>query len=158
LPTRSVRRRFYRIVPRRLQDRILDAEGRRLYGGRYNPKGEFAALYCGETPAIGAAEVRKATRGWALGLLVLATIEVQLHRVLDLTDHTILHALHLRPQDLVAPDWGLTQELGRLAHAARLEGLLVPSGAAPGVNLVLFTDRLDPASALHLVTTEPTEL
>ena len=157
LPTRPFRGHVYRIVPRYLQDRVLNAEGSRLYGGRYNPKGEFGALYCGETPAICSAETRKATRGRALGPFILAEIHIEVHRVLDLTDPDILHALRIRREDLATPDWGLTQELGRLAHAAGLEGLLVPSAAVPGKNLILFLDHLDPASALQLVTTEPVE-
>lgn len=58
----------------------------------------------------------------------------------------------------MVPDWTLTQELGRLAREAGFEALLVPSAATPGTNLVLFPDRLDPASSVHLLAVEPFEL
>jgi RES domain-containing protein len=89
---------------------------------------------------------------------VLATVKVELQRVLDLTDGAVLQRLGLRPEDLVAPDWALTQELGRLAHEAGFGALLVPSAAIPGTNLVLFPDRLDPASSLQLLGTEPADI
>lgn len=158
LPTRALRGQFYRIVPRHLRDRALRTEGSELYGGRYNPKGTFGALYCGETPVVCGAEVRKATAGRRLGPFVLATVRVDLQRVLDLTDHAVLQRLGLRPDDLVGSDWGPTQELGRRAREAGFEALLVPSAAAPGANLVLFLDHLDPISSLELLAVEPTEI
>lgn len=136
----------------------MDTEGSQLYGGRYNPKGAFGALYFGQGRDICLAEVRKATAGRALGPFVLASVAVDLQRVLDLTDQAVLHRLDLPPEDLVGPDWAPTQELGRLARQAGFEGLLVPSAAAPGTNLVLFPDRLDPASSVRLMAVEPVEV
>lgn len=158
LPARPLRGQFYRIVPRHLRDHALSAEGSELYGGRYNPKGAFGALYCGESPAVCSAEVRKATAGRVLGPFVLASVRVELHRVLDLTDHALLGQLGLRSENLVTPDWSQTQELGRLAREAGFEALLVPSVAAPGTNLVIFLDHLDPGSSVHLLAIQPTEL
>jgi len=157
LPGRQLRGQFYRLVPQHLQDRALSPEGSGLYGGRYNPKRAFEALYCGEGPAVCWAEVRKTTGGRRLGPFVLASVMVKLQRVLDLTDHAVLQRLGLRPEDLVASDWAHTQELGRLARQAGFEALLVPSAAPPGRNLVLFPDRLNPASSVHLVSVEPAE-
>lgn len=155
LPGQPLRGHFYRIVPRHLRDRALATEGSRLYGGRYNPKGALGALSCGEQSAVCGAEVRKATAGRALGPLLLASVMVELRRVLDLSDDTVLQRLGLRPEDLVAPNWARTQELGRLAREVGFEGLLVPSAAAPGRNLVLFPDRLDPGSAIQVLSVEP---
>ena len=158
LPARPLRGQFYRIVAQHLQDRVLSTKGSELYGGRYNPKGAFGALYCGETPAVCSAEIRKATAGRTLNPLVLASVRVELQRVLDLTDHAILQRLGLQPEDLVAPNLTKTQELGRLAREAGFEALLVPSAAATGKNLVIFLDHLDPASSVHLLSVEPAKL
>lgn len=158
LPTRALWGQFYRMVPRHLRDRAVSTEGSELYGGRYNQKSAFGALYCGDTPALCRAEVRKATAGRRLGPFMLATIRVELRRVLDLTDHAVLVRLGLRPDDLVGPNWAPTQELGRRAREAGFEALLVPSAAAPGANLVLFPDRLGPASAIELLAVEPAEI
>ncbi len=40
----------------------------------------------------------------------------------------------------------------------RWEALLVPSAVAPGANLVLFPDHLDPVSSVELLAVEPTEI
>lgn len=104
------------MVPRYRRDRALSTEGSELYGGRYNPKAGFGPLYCGERPAVCLAEVRRATAGRTLGPFVLASVKVELQRVLDLTDLSILERLGLSPEELVAPDWALTQELGHLAR------------------------------------------
>jgi len=104
LPAKPLRGQFYRIVAQHLQDQVLSQEGSELYGGRYNPKGAFGALYCGETPAVCSAEIHKATAGRTLNPLVLASVRVELQRVLDLTDHAILQRLGLRPEHLVAPN------------------------------------------------------
>ncbi len=44
------------------------------------------------------------------------------------------------------------------AREAGLEALLVPSAAAPGGNLVLFPDCLDPVSFVELLAVEPAEI
>lgn len=158
LPARPLRGQFYRIVPRHLQGRALSTEGSVVYGGRYNRKGVFGALYFSATPALSRAEVRKAAAGRRLGAFVLATVRVELQRVLDLTDHAVQQRLGLRSEDFVASDWAPTQELGRRVREAGFEALLVPSAAAPGANLVLFPDRLGSASAIELLAFEPAEM
>ncbi len=158
IPARRLQGQFYRLIADHLRDQVLSTEGSQRYGGRYNPKERFGAIYCSEQPAICRAEVQAAAAGRTLSSFVLASVKVRLNRVLDLTDRAVLHRLGLRPTDLVAPDWGLTQELSRLAHEAGFEALLVPSAAAPGTNLVLFLDNLDPASSIELLAVDRTEM
>ncbi len=43
-----------------------------------------------------------------MGPFVIGTMQVDLQRVLDLTDLAILGQLDLRPDDLVTPDYALT--------------------------------------------------
>ena len=45
----------------------------------------------------------------------------------------------------------LTQAIGRAAHAARIQGLLVPSSQLPKqTNLIVFPDRLAAGSRLEV--------
>lgn len=158
LPALALRGRFYRIVHHDRREEVLSTEGSRHYGGRYNPPAAFGALYLSEHPAVAAAEVRRAAADRRLGPFVLATVEVGLVRLLDLTDHAVRTRLGIRPDDLVAADYTLPRRLGSLAREAGFEGLLVPSATGLGTNLVLFPDRLDPTSSLRLLTVEPAGL
>lgn len=124
-------------------------QGSLRHGGRYNPLGAFGALYCGESRAVCAAEIRKRAGGQRVSPYRLVRIRVALHRVLDLTDPATLAALDLRLEDLVGDDWQRTQRLGAEARAAGFEGLLVPSAAGAGHNLVIFPDRLDARSRVR---------
>lgn len=111
--------------------------------------GAFGAVYCGESRAVCVAEIRRRAAGQPVSPHRLARIQVELHRVLGLTDPATLAALDLRPEDLVGDDWQPTQRLGAQARAAEFEGLLVPSAAGPGDNLVIFADRLDARSRVR---------
>ncbi len=157
LPGRALRGRFYRIVHRDRREQLLSTEGSRLHGGRYNPPAAFGALYLSESPAVATAEVRRAAAGRRLGAFVLGTVEIDLTRLLDLTDRAVLAHLGVRPDDLVGPDYTPTRRLGTLAREAGFEGLLVPSATGLGTNLVLFPDRLGRAT-LRLLAVEPAAL
>lgn len=156
LLARGLQARVFRMIRQELRDRILSPEGSVLHGGRYNPKGVFGALYCGDTEEVCRAEVAKAAAHLPLAAFVVGTIQVQLQKVLDLTDDQVLMTLGLTRADLTkAGDWRLTQHLGALAREAGFEALLVPSAAGPGTNLVIFSDRLLPGSSIELVKEKP---
>jgi RES domain-containing protein len=155
LPAKPVHGAFFRaLLPSFARD-PLSVQGSLRHGGRYNPSGFFGALYCGESPAVCAAEIRKRAAGQPVSPYRLARIRVQLQRVLDLTDPETLGALGLRTEDLVGDNWQRTQRLAAQARAAGFEGLLVPSAAGPGRNLVIFADRLDPRSRVRAVGSRP---
>ncbi len=153
LPGRSLRGTFFRAVPAAFAAEPLSLEGSLKHGGRYNPMGAFGALYCGESPAVCAGEIRKRAAGHPVLPHRLARIQVHLQRVLDLTDPATVTTLGLRPEQLMAEDWQPTQQLAAQARAAGFEALLVPSAVGPGRNLVVFSDRLDPESRVRLVGT-----
>ncbi len=159
LSARALRGQFYRVVREERREQLLSPEGSLLYGGRYNAPSTFGVLYCAERPDVATAEIR---RGAGASLLkpsfVMGTLEVDLRRVLDLTDPEILAQLDVRPGDLVTPSYALTQELARLAREAGFEGLVVPSATGLGRNLVLFTDHLDPSSVVRFVAVAPAEV
>lgn len=158
LPGRSVRGTFYRALLAAFALEPLSVEGSLRHGGRYNPMGAFGAIYCGENPAVCAAEIRKRAEHHPVPRHRLARIQLGLHRVLDLTDPATLTALGLRAEDLVADNWEPTQRIGAAARAAGFEGLLVPSAAGPGRNLVIFPDRLDTRSRIRSLGPRPFRL
>ena len=151
LPGRAVRGTFFRALLAAFATQPLSIEGSLRHGARYNPRGAFGALYCGERPAVCAAEIRKRAAGQPVAPYRLARIRVALHRVLDLTDPATLAALALRPEDLLRDDWQPTQRLAAQARAAGFEGLLAPSAAGPGRTLIIFPDRLESRSRIRLV-------
>jgi RES domain-containing protein len=155
LPGRSVRGTFYRALLSTFALQPLSVEGTLRHGGRYNPLVAYGAIYCGENPAVCAAEIRRRAERHPVLRYRMARIRCELHRVLDLTDPATLAAVGLRAEDLVADDWELTQRLGAEARAAGFEGLLVPSAAGPGRNLVIFPDRLNPPSRIRSLGSRP---
>lgn len=149
---------FYRALLAAFGMEPLSVEGSLRHGGRYNPLGGFGAIYCGENPAVCAAEIHRRAQRHPVRRYRLARIHIDLHRVLDLTDPATLAALGLRAEDLVTDTWEPTQRLGAAARAAGFEGLLVPSAAGPGRNLVIFPDRLDARSRIRSLGTRPFHL
>jgi len=158
LSGRSVRGTFYRALLAAFDVEPLSVEGSLRHGGRYNPMGAFGAIYCGENPAVCAAEIRRRAQRHPVRRYRLARIRFELHRILDLTDPATLAALGLRAEDLVADNWEPTQRLAAAARAAGFEGLLVPSAAGPGRNLVIFPDRLDARSRIRSLGSRPFRL
>jgi RES domain-containing protein len=137
--------RVYRIVLGKV-DPLL-TERNRENGGRYNPAGEFGALYTSLGPTTAREEVRKGLQK-EVGLRRrkpsprLYKLAVQKVRVLDLTDSEVLARLGWQHASLVRTDvraWENTQELGRAARNAGCEAILAPSAARPGFkNLIIF--------------------
>ena len=60
---RSLSGTFFRALLAAFAADPLSTEGSLRHGGRYNPPGAFGALYCGESPEVCAAEVRKRAAG-----------------------------------------------------------------------------------------------
>jgi len=90
--------------------------------------------------------------------LLIRGVEVRIQKVLFLIESPAQRVLFLTKEDLLAPGWeeanergeeAPTQTLGRAALELSLEGLLVPSAAAPGENLVIFLENLRSESVLR---------
>ena len=122
-------------------------EGARLNGGRFNPPGSFPVLYLCETRPCAVAELtRQGTRHvvGVEGLLprVLYRYELDLHRVLDLTDETTRRHLTITEDELVADDWALCQQLGTEAHAVGDQSIRTISATGVDTVLVVFPELL----------------
>jgi RES domain-containing protein len=135
----------------------LSSEGSRIWGGRYNPKGAFGALYlsCARDTCLAEVAYYFKRSGNSLndlppekitGLKTELTVEVQLSHVLDLTDPAIQELLGIHEDQLKA-EWDelqaageevFTQLIGSLAREAGWEALRVPSARHTGHNLVIL--------------------
>lgn len=132
----------YRVVPGALRERILSTEGNRYYPGRYHIGGETGILYTSLTRDLAVRELgRHAARADLQGGLVVGAIKVKLQKVLDLTQAAVLDKLSLSIKELVSSDWSITQAISHQARKAGFQGLLVPSAAGNGVNLVVFENN-----------------
>lgn len=122
-------------------------EGARLHGGRFNPPGSFPTLYLCETrPCVIAELTRQGTRHvvGVEGLLprVLYRYELDLHRVLDLTDEQIRRHLGTTEDELIGDDWSWCQQLGTEAHASGDQAIRTFSATGIDTVLVVFPELL----------------
>ena len=134
----------------------LDSSGSLKAGGRWNPTGEYGALYSALEEETAIAELHRLAQRQGLNLDDLAprdlvSIRVSLSKVLDLTDKKILEQIEIEELDIVGNDVSLCLEISRLARAAGFEAILAPSATKKGSVLVVFPDRLRPASRLEVV-------
>jgi RES domain-containing protein len=122
-------------------------EGARINGGRFNPPGSFPALYPCETRGYVVAELtRQGTRNvvGVEGLLprLLYRYELDLHRVLDLTDPDTRTHLGITKDELVADDWTVCRQLETEAHAVGDQGTRTYSATGVDTVLVVFPELL----------------
>lgn len=132
----------------------LSGEGARALGGRWNPPASFPVLYTSPSPDVLMAEiVRKARKeGFPPEQLLprrLITYEVELLRVLDLTDPRIQKATGLHLPVFTDDDIRLCQAIGEAAHYMGFEGVLAPSAATSGDMLAIYLDQLLPGSIVR---------
>ncbi len=128
-------------------DDLLNGEGSFGYGGRYNPKGAFRAIYGSLDLDTATAELLAHHRRQGrpdpeadVFPFVSVSLEAEADRLIDLTDAVVRRTLRVSLKDLTG-DWldlqnrgqeALTQAIGRLAREAGFQGILFPSAARPG--------------------------
>ena len=150
-------------------DVLISGYGAMQHGGRWNPRGEFPTTYLALDVETAWAEKLHTFRHYGLPLehclpASLVLIKINLFQVLDLTTASHRNRLGLTAETMIAgrppaPN-GSRHELARhalarLAHAAGIEGLLVPSARRPdGKNLVVFPQNLGKRSELIIVNPE----
>lgn len=129
VPSGSFRGTVYRHVP---QGADATSAAFSRGGGRWNPPGEFEALYTSLSETGIRAEFERAAikRGISTSDLLprdLVALSVALKKVADLTDSAVLKVLGAAADDLVGESFQSTQELARVIYRAGFEGALVPS-------------------------------
>ena len=102
--------------------------------GRFNRSETFPVLYLAQDDQARRSALRKLSmKGeWSFSSRVLAALEVNLSKVLDLCDVRTRKRLGLTLRDFESTeDWSVTQAIGIAARKAGLAGILYPVGARP---------------------------
>ncbi len=128
--------KYYRVVAPDWVD-ATDTSHSKLRGGRWNPAGEFGALYLNATVQVAAANVRARHAGRAIkpfDLLPkarpeLVSFEVPMVDVVDACTAAGIAALDFAGSFPYDVGWPPCQEIGRQAHADGLPGVAARSNA-----------------------------
>ncbi len=142
---------YYRVVAPKWVD-PADTSYSKQRGGRWNPAGEFGALYLCASVQVAAANARAQHAGRAIKLFdllpaarpELVTFEVPMSGVLDACTAKGIAALGFAENFPYGIPWPPCQEIGRAAHAKGLPGVAARSNAeateiwSVGEELALF--------------------
>ena len=125
------------------------------HGGRFNPPGEFGAIYVAVERATALRELARqaAFLGFAVDELLPRTmLRLRLHvrRVLDLTDESVCHAWGLAGSDMSQISHDDCWEIARAARRSGYESISFRSATGSGVCLAVFMDRLSPGSFMDV--------
>lgn len=151
LPRIHVKGRFFRMVRAEDADEILSTGPSFAYGGRYNKRGEFGALYLGDDIQTCAQEKLRQVSGQRelLPPQAIGAMEIDIKGAVDLSNESNLRKLGVELKDLTDElDRVLPQDLGEAAREIGIPAILVQSAAAPGKNLVVFEEALAQAGGL----------
>ena len=141
----------WRVALHRHQDKILSTEGNRYFDGRYHRAGETGILYTScEARTAGDEVARHAPVELLADGLAAGTIKVVLTKVLDLTQHAVRKKLGLSKEILMGSDYSPTQALSLQARRLGIQGLIVPSAAGVGYNLIIFEDNLSEGCSIAI--------
>jgi RES domain-containing protein len=132
----------------------LDGEGARANGGRWNPPQSFPVVYTALDRATVDRELERLARRSGLNVESLlprrlSRIDVELTRVLDLTDRAVRRRVGVTLTELTHEDWAATQGIGQAAQLLGYEAILAP-GADGGTTLAIFGEALRDPSRLSI--------
>jgi RES domain-containing protein len=139
----------------------LSGVGARLFGGRWNPRDVFPAVYLATPRGTAMRELDRSAEAAGVAPAVLLQAEFDLHtvdvselRVLDLRDAGALAYVGLSDDDIRDDDWTACQAVGHAAWFLDLEGVIAPSATGEGLVVAAFETRVPPG-ALTLASTVP---
>ena len=157
----------FRVLSQRFATKrdVASTKGSKIKGGRYNIKNKFGVLYLSCDSHTCLEEASRTRQKLAIDIAnelpkTVIGFEVELTKVLNLTDSKIRQKLGIKVSDLTQTDWekiqalgleAITQTIGRLARQAGFEAILVPSSVWQGKNLDVFPDKLLPSSKISVV-------
>ena len=139
---------FYRSVSYTYMDpaTVLDGKGAEGHGGRFASVGT-RAVYLSESDSVASGEVtaRKARLGGSSQITtskyprIVFRVSFDLKRVLDFSEDQYPAALKtVRERCLEVDDLSTSQEVGDALQKHGIDGLLFPSAAGKGLNLIVF--------------------
>jgi RES domain-containing protein len=161
LTYREVKEKYLDTAHKDFQQYLLDTLiGSMRAGNRFNPVGEFGAIYLSldpETPfrELYRAYVRSAGTSNPEDIAAkraLLTVDVSLQQVVNLSDAAERKEWGVTPEHLTG-EWASCQQLARSIYHSH-EAIRYPSATGQGENLAIFYDRLVQGSYLHLVRSE----
>jgi RES domain-containing protein len=132
-------------------------------GGRFNPVGEFGAVYVALDQETALAELerrieRTGLPGKHVRSRMMLRLQARLRKVLDLTDSEVRRRLDLSLEELIGPQWGRAQEVAREARREGYTAIRYPSATGAGQNMAIFLDRLGPEERLKIEEVEELSL
>lgn len=130
---------FYRTMSEKRTKTILESGPSFNGGGRFNPKGEFGALYFSENQETSYKEwLRGRTAAEAVPCVTVA-FKVLLSNVVQLINNKNYHITK----------WKESQEVGKKHYYNNIEGIVYDSALANGIkNIVVFPANLIKSSAI----------
>ena len=130
-------------MPAELDRYLQQAHDRNMKeGGRFNPPGEFGAIYLSLDPETPLRESDNAE--------VLLALDGQLGRVLDLADPEISERWGLSTAHFCGDEHEPCQRAARRIRQGRYEAVRYPSARGQGLNLAVFWDIREPGSGFGL--------
>lgn len=140
-----------------VDESTLDAS--RRAGGRFNPSGEFGAVYVALEKDTALAELERRIERTGLPRVafrprLMLHLTARLTDLLDLTDPELREQFDVSAEDLIASDWTRAQEVGREARRQGYTAIRFPSATDRGDNLAIFLDKLGPEERLQLQQVE----
>ena len=118
-----------------------------MQGARFNPPESFPVLYiCRSRPCV-VAELERLGTLQAIGVdgllpRSLYKYDVELERVLDLTNESVRSLIGVDPNVLTGPDWTVCREIGSAFHALGVQAILSPSATGIGEILAVFAQNI----------------
>jgi RES domain-containing protein len=124
-------------------------------GGRFNPAGEFGAVYVALDEETALAELGRRIDRTGLPRKhfrprMMLQLRVRLVRVLDLTDPEVRSQLGVATDEISGAEWARAQGVARQAREQGYTAIRFPSATGTGQNLAIFLDRLGPDEHLEV--------